>query len=127
VNPILFALDELLNCKFSNALSWILYQLSLSPDVQARLRAELLTVTSDTPNPNPNSSSNADSESSTETDPTPTLDALNELKYLDCVVREGLRLHSPVTSTMRVCESGEDVIPLSEGVVVRGKKISEIW
>jgi hypothetical protein len=44
---------------------------------QKRLREELLTVSTDNP----------------------TMDQLNELPYLDCVVRETLRIHAPVPSS----------------------------
>ncbi|KAF7361367.1 hypothetical protein MSAN_01169400 [Mycena sanguinolenta] len=59
-------------------------------ETQKRLREELLTVSTDNP----------------------TMDQLNELPYLDCVVRETLRIHAPVASTMRVATQ-DDVVPLA--------------
>ncbi|KAF9036827.1 cytochrome P450 [Panaeolus papilionaceus] len=63
------------------------------PEVQAKLRQELLTVSTDTP----------------------TMEELNALPYLDCVVRETLRLHAPVPSTIRVSVK-DDILPLSQPV-----------
>ena len=88
----------------SNALTWILYQLALSKHVQRKLRLELYTI------------SHAE----------PSLDVLNALPYLDHVVREGLRIHAPVTSTMR-CAALDDVVPLCSAIRDRsGKLVSEI-
>ncbi|KAF6758735.1 cytochrome P450 [Ephemerocybe angulata] len=80
----------------STSTTWALYALSKSLDVQAKLRDELLNVSSDNP----------------------TMDELNALPYLDAVVRETLRLHAPVGSTMRVAVK-DDVIPLSQPVIDR--------
>ena len=41
------------------------------------------------------------------------MDELNALPYLDAVVRETLRLHSPITFLVREAKK-DDVIPLSE-------------
>ncbi|KAJ7782192.1 cytochrome P450 [Mycena olivaceomarginata] len=41
----------------------------------------------------------------------PTMDELDTLPYLDCVVREALRVHPPVVSTGRVAMQ-DDVVPL---------------
>ncbi|KAL0568933.1 hypothetical protein V5O48_013032, partial [Marasmius crinis-equi] len=77
----------------STATTWALYALSLHPDVQRKLRDELLTVPGETP----------------------TMDELNALPYLDACVREVLRIHPPVAGVARdVAEDG--VIPLSEPV-----------
>jgi len=38
---------------------------------------------------------------------------VSRCQYLDWVVRESLRVHAPVTSTMRVCMRDEDEIPVS--------------
>ena len=43
------------------------------------------------------------------------MDELNALPYLDAVVREVLRLHSPVQSTLRVAMK-DDIIPLAEKI-----------
>lgn len=45
----------------------------------------------------------------------PTMDELNSLPYLDAVVRETLRFHAPVASTMRVATQ-DDILPLGEPI-----------
>ncbi|OBZ71108.1 hypothetical protein A0H81_08616 [Grifola frondosa] len=82
----------------ASALTWILYSLACAPDVQITLRTHLRNI------PIPSSSACT---------PSPALlDAIERLPYLSYVVREGLRLHAPVTSTMRVA-TADDVIPVS--------------
>ncbi|KAJ7912531.1 cytochrome P450 [Mycena leptocephala] len=68
----------------STATTWALFALTQNMAAQNRLREELLTVSTDNP----------------------TMDQLNELPYLDCVVRETLRVHAPVPSTMRIADAG---------------------
>ena len=80
----------------SNALVMTLDLLSKLPDVQQKLREELLSISTDTP----------------------PMDELNSLPYLDAVVRETLRLHSPVTFIVREAKK-DDVIPLSEPITDR--------
>ncbi|KAI5118119.1 hypothetical protein M0805_008028 [Coniferiporia weirii] len=83
---------------------WCLFALAQQPATQARLRAELLAVPSDTP----------------------SADALGALPFLDAVVRETLRLHAAVPSTIRIAMR-DDVIPLSEPFVdTNGQKQTEI-
>ncbi|KAL6300090.1 cytochrome P450 [Sparassis latifolia] len=81
------------------ALTWTLYALARASDIQATLRNHLCTV------PTLLSGDSCTPPSSA------LFDAINRLPYLDYVVRESLRLHSPVVSTMRVATS-DDVIPL---------------
>ncbi|KAJ7473306.1 cytochrome P450 [Mycena latifolia] len=73
----------------SNGTAWALYELALAPDVQAKLRAELRTVGTETP----------------------SVDALNALPYLENIVKEVLRLHAPIGFTTREAMR-DDVIPL---------------
>ncbi|KAJ7479217.1 cytochrome P450 [Mycena latifolia] len=75
----------------STAVTWALFALTQNKAAQARVRAELLAL--DTENP--------------------TMEELNSLPYLDCVVRETLRLHSPVVLSSRVALC-DDIIPLAE-------------
>ncbi|KIP05287.1 hypothetical protein PHLGIDRAFT_119937 [Phlebiopsis gigantea 11061_1 CR5-6] len=74
----------------SVATTWCLYQLTQSPDVQAKLREELLQVPTDSP----------------------SMDELNALPYLDMVVKETLRHHTPVPASGRVAMK-DDVIPVN--------------
>jgi hypothetical protein len=46
------------------------------------------------------------------------MDELNALPYLDCVVREALRIHAPVPATIRVAMK-DDIIPLSSPFIDR--------
>ncbi|KAI9464898.1 cytochrome P450 [Boletus coccyginus] len=74
-------------------LLWALLELSRNPDVQTKLRNELLEHGAD-----------------------PTYDQLsNDLPYLDAVIHEILRIHPPVVEITRVAME-DDVIPLSEPV-----------
>ena len=61
----------------STAIAWTLFALSCNPKVQTTLRAELRTCPTDMP----------------------TTDQLNALPYLEGVVREALRLYSPLTKS----------------------------
>ncbi|KAI9456895.1 cytochrome P450 [Boletus coccyginus] len=72
---------------------WALLELSRNPDVQTKLRNELLEHGAD-----------------------PTYDQLsNCLPYLDAVIHEILRLHPPVVEITRMAIE-DDVVPLSEPV-----------
>ncbi|KAL0577364.1 hypothetical protein V5O48_004616 [Marasmius crinis-equi] len=77
----------------STATTWALYALTQHPDVQRKLRNELLSLPTSIPD----------------------MDELNSLPYLDAFVREVLRLHAPVPGTTRVAMR-DGVIPLSEPV-----------
>lgn len=71
--------------------AYCLFALSQAPEVQRKLREELLSVPTENP----------------------TMDELQELPYLDAVVRETMRVHAPVPLTMRVAVR-DDVVPLSK-------------
>ncbi|KAI0357859.1 cytochrome P450 [Trametes cingulata] len=86
----------------STATTWCLYALTQAPEVQKKLREELFTLDTDKP----------------------TMDELNSLPYLDAVVRETLRIHAPVPTTMRVATK-DDVIPVSEPFVDRYGQVQE--
>ncbi|KAJ7124095.1 cytochrome P450 [Mycena crocata] len=74
----------------STALTWALFALSQNPAAQKRLRKELLSVETDNP----------------------TMDMLNNLTYLDCVVKETLRVFAPVLYSERVALC-DDIAPLA--------------
>ena len=73
----------------STATMWALFALTQAPQCQAKLREELLNIATDTP----------------------SMEELNNLPYLDAVVREASRVHSPVPVTARIAKE-DDVIPL---------------
>ncbi|KAF4577163.1 hypothetical protein EYR36_005150 [Pleurotus pulmonarius] len=77
----------------STATTWGLFALAQEAEIQSKLREELWSVDTDTP----------------------SMDELNALPYLDRVVRETLRVHSPVPAIGRVA-TVDDEIPLSQPV-----------
>lgn len=89
----------------SSLLSWALYALSSRSDLQTRLRAELQTVTLYSP-------------SSTDPVDQTTLNTLNALPLLDAVVRETLRIYSPVFGIGRTAMC-DDVVELEKPFVDR--------
>ncbi|EJD52728.1 cytochrome-450 hydroxylase [Auricularia subglabra TFB-10046 SS5] len=95
INTFLFAGSD----TTALAMTWILYHLALNPDIQTQLREEISTVPSDL-------------------EPQGRLTALEELHLFDNVVREGLRLVSPVHSSLRVAMH-DDEIPVSEAVKMK--------
>lgn len=74
-------------------MTWALFALTQHVEAQNRLRNELIAVGTDNP----------------------TMDELNALPYLDAVVRETLRIHAPIPSTLRVA-TRDDILPLSEPI-----------
>ncbi|KAF7300851.1 Bifunctional P-450/NADPH-P450 reductase [Mycena kentingensis (nom. inval.)] len=86
----------------STTLTWALHALSLNPAAQSKLRAELSALATDHPD----------------------MDQLNALQYLENVVREVLRIHSPVIFTQRMAMC-EDVLPLGAPVVDRDGRVHE--
>ncbi|KAF8895305.1 cytochrome P450 [Infundibulicybe gibba] len=78
----------------ASAVTWCLYALVRDTQVQSRLRAALRGLVEE-----------GDGPALTE--------RIVRCEYLDWVVRESLRLHAPVTNTMRVCMRDVDEIPVS--------------
>ncbi|EJU01813.1 cytochrome P450 [Dacryopinax primogenitus] len=88
----------------ASAVTWTLMSLAQYPEVQGKLREELSLVSQDMP----------------------TMDDLNALPYLDIVVKESLRLHSPVHYSLRVAKQ-DDTIPLLHPIVDRyGRKLDHL-
>ncbi|KAF7332942.1 hypothetical protein MVEN_02400100 [Mycena venus] len=83
----------------SSAVAWALHALSLDAAVQTKLREELFTISTDNP----------------------TMDELNSLTYLESVVREVLRVYSPVPFLDRMAMQ-DDVLPLSKPYVDKAGK-----
>ncbi|KAG1882721.1 cytochrome P450 [Suillus subluteus] len=96
---LLFAGYETTSSEF---IFWALIELSRHPDVQTRLREELLVFGVD-----------------------PTYDQLKaNLPYLDAVVHEILRLHPPLGEFTRLA-AADDVIPLSEPVRTESGEVTD--
>ena len=81
---------------FSVAVAWALYALACHPTAYAKLTAEARGYQTDTP----------------------SMDELNGMTYLDYVTRETLRLHTPVSNTVRA-PTKDTVVPLSEPFIDR--------
>ncbi|KAG0242244.1 hypothetical protein BGX31_000473 [Mortierella sp. GBA43] len=79
----------------STALSWTFYQLACYPEVQSRLREETRQLYRDTHG-------------------APSYDELSALPYLNAVIRESLRIWSPVPLNLRVSVE-DDYLPRSNG------------
>ncbi|KIJ06503.1 hypothetical protein PAXINDRAFT_20308 [Paxillus involutus ATCC 200175] len=75
----------------STATTWALHELSVAPEIQTKLREELLSVDTETP----------------------SVDELSALPYLAAVVKETLRVHAPIGETVRVAMK-DDVVPLEK-------------
>ncbi|KZV69777.1 cytochrome P450 [Peniophora sp. CONT] len=91
----------------SSAVTWGLHSLSNNQTIQDKLRAELREC--------------IDAHGSA-----PSVEALNSLVYLDMFVREVMRLHAPVSSTLRVAMK-DDLIPTDhEWIDVHGVKHSGV-
>jgi cytochrome P450 len=102
VTSLFSEVEIYLICIFSSATTWALFALTQDMRVQSKLREELLTVDTDNP----------------------TMDQLNALPYLDMVVRETLRVHAPVPSTVRVAVQ-DDILPLSTPVTDRRGRVHD--
>jgi len=77
-------------------MSWTLFGLCQNLEAQRKLRQELLALAADDP----------------------TMDELKSLPYLDMVVRESLRLYSPVFVSRRVAVK-DTVLPMRDGSSIR--------
>ncbi|EIM86870.1 cytochrome P450 [Stereum hirsutum FP-91666 SS1] len=91
----------------SSALSRILHLLSMNPEVQDRLREELI---------------NARKEIEGDFD----YDTLMGLPYLEAVCRETLRMYPPVTQILRTTRK-DTILPLGTPLSVKGNTVSELF
>ncbi|KIK96519.1 hypothetical protein PAXRUDRAFT_825881 [Paxillus rubicundulus Ve08.2h10] len=87
-------------------MAWCAHLLSLHPDVQTRLRDEIISLSA------------CSSNKQTGYSPQSHAEAIDALPYLDAVVRETLRLCPPVHGTMRVA-TRDDNIPISSPILLR--------
>ncbi|KIJ67836.1 hypothetical protein HYDPIDRAFT_173589 [Hydnomerulius pinastri MD-312] len=109
INTFMFAGSD----TTSLALTWTLLLLAKHPEMQTRLRAELLSIAASTP------------ISRLTTDEIESLHAgLSSLPYLNNVVRESLRLIPPVHSSLRVATQ-DDEIPISYPVHLSDGSVSD--
>ncbi|KAG9316668.1 cytochrome P450 [Chiua virens] len=109
INTFMFAGSDTI----SLGLAWTLLLLARHPDIQTRLRAELLNIMPSTP---------LSLLSDEETQSLHT--SLSDHHYLNNVVRESLRLIPPVHSSLRVATQ-DDEIPTSCPVHLRDGTISD--
>ncbi|GAW01776.1 cytochrome-450 hydroxylase [Lentinula edodes] len=100
INTFMFAGSD----TTSLTVSWILYLLTENPEMQERLRAELLTVLPPTAPTNLSELTEEETQS--------LYAEVSELPYLHNVMREALRLIPPLHSTLRVATK-DDEIPVS--------------
>ncbi|KAH7914476.1 cytochrome P450 [Hygrophoropsis aurantiaca] len=92
----------------SLAISWCTHLLSLHPDIQTRLRDELLSLSPCASNASTSPPNSAHAQT----------DAIDSLPFLDAVIRETLRLCPPVHGTIRVATRDDD-IPISSPILLR--------
>ncbi|EME30101.1 cytochrome p450 monooxygenase [Galdieria sulphuraria] len=85
-------------------LSWTLFELSIHPSAQEKLRQELQTM---------------ETTLSTQ-DITEMVQHLDKLEYLDVVLHESLRLHPPVLFITRQAVQDDEILgfPISQGAIV---------
>ncbi|KAJ3775024.1 cytochrome P450 [Lentinula raphanica] len=93
----------------SSALARILHLFALHPEVQAKLRNELVTVQ------RKHGSSHL------------SYDSLVGLPYLDAICRETLRLYPPVSSILRE-NTADAIVPISQPIYCKnGNKVTEVF
>ncbi|KAI0763289.1 cytochrome P450 [Trametes elegans] len=85
-------------------LAWFFYNVALYPAIQEKLRSELLSISTDHP----------------------TMEELSSLHYLDCVLREVVRLFPVLPSSLRIATE-DTLLPLGEPVHINGQAHDRIW
>lgn len=93
----------------SSALTWCLYALAKDQRVQRELRTALRAIEEP-------GFQDGDNDNDRDRDKDHLVERIARCTYLDWVVRESLRVHAPVTNTMRVCMRDEDEIPVRSPV-----------
>lgn len=86
----------------ASALAWTLYAVSKDTRVQSKLRDEVMAFPHDRP----------------------SLNELDGMEYLDWVIRESLRVYSPLQPVLRYALH-DDVIPLSEPIIDKDGKYQD--
>jgi len=76
----------------STIICFMQYELAINPDIQNKLKAEIEDVLKDT-------------------NGKPTYEAVNDMKYLDAVINETLRLYPPSTFLDRICVKDFEMPP----------------
>lgn len=112
INTFMFAGSD----TSSLSLAWTFYLLANHPDIQSRLRNELLSISPAT-----------GASDLTEEEILSLYDNLSNLPYLHNVVRESLRLIPPVHSSIRVATKDDEVPTMypvhgRDGQVISGKR-----
>ncbi|KAJ7171840.1 cytochrome P450 [Mycena crocata] len=111
-------LDQLSSFLFAGSdstaltITWCLHLLSQYPEIQNRLRAEIISA------PTPTDSKRNSTSSVSSTSSMMQVDTIEALPFLDAVVRETLRVIPPVHGTVRVA-TADDLIPVSHPVTLR--------
>ncbi|KAJ1304609.1 hypothetical protein OPQ81_005751 [Rhizoctonia solani] len=111
----------------SMAIQWALWELTRYPSIQTRLRAELAPLAASLRDFAPNNASETSNAYADLTGELRDLTArLDALPYLEKFVREVLRFHPSVHSTLRVAMQ-DDIIPVSEPVRNENGEMSKAW
>lgn len=115
INTFMFAGSD----TSSLSITWTLYLLAMYPELQTRLREELISVTP-----------TASLQTLTREEVSSLYATVAELPYLENVVRESLRLIPPVHSSIRVAVRDDDVptstpvkLTMRDGRVVESRTI----
>ena len=112
----------------SLVIEWGLWELARYPDIQARVRAELdplVPLLKDFASITPSDSANTYADIAGELGQ--LANRVDALPYFENVVREVMRLHPSVQSTLRVAEK-DDIIPVSSRVLANETgEVSRAW
>ncbi|KAG9089989.1 hypothetical protein FRC06_001260, partial [Ceratobasidium sp. 370] len=110
----------------SLSMTWALWELARYPAVQARLRAELAPLAPILKNFVPASSESANNYVDLTGELGELATRIDALPFFECFIREALRLHPSVQSTLRVA-ARDDTIPVSEPIHGERGEVSRAW